>query len=128
MEDYEDYNDKIEDEFKNYERASVQVNVLLGQALAVIVAVALCTQWWHYALLVLICLVAAPLWGNMHANATNRWWDKKIAEVPCTCGQCGVPLTQTTLNPTVVDNTDATVFPPAPNRTWPFNMGERKPD
>lgn len=122
----EDYN-KLEEEFDRFERASVQVTVLAGQLVAVLAAVFLCSQWWHYAVLAIACFMFCPLWGNMQATAVTRWWEKNggnpnsIREVHAMLVRQGAsPEDAIEVIEDGLDDLDKNVPRPPVDESWPY--------
>lgn len=60
-------------EYDSYVRSLVAVVTLAAQIVAVALA-ALCTAWWHFIILALVCFMFTPLWSSIHVGVLERWW------------------------------------------------------
>ena len=129
----EQEHNNLHEEFDKFHRASVQVLILVAQLLAVLAAVFLCSVWWHYVILALVCLIACPMWGNAHASAQARWWKQHAEKEDAGgAGPGGMMIVQTVMvDPEAntdalisrFDNLEQSVPPPTRERNWPFNKG-----
>lgn len=70
-----DVND-LEHEYFSFQKTAVAVSALLSQIPTALVAVLLCSAWWHYVLLVLLSLALTPLWVGFFTAAMGGWWDR----------------------------------------------------
>ena len=128
MDDCEDLNDK----YDKFSRTSLQTCILLAQ-LIVVLAALLCSQWWHYALLALFCIAMLPFWGNMYADAQDRWWKQNEGEgglhvvSRILVSQGASPEEASDVIEEGLDEVEQMSPPQLPkDKNWPFNMGAGK--
>ena len=100
----------LETEYVSFQKTAVAGSVLLGQLGAVLVAVFLCSTWWHYVLLALLCFATLPAFVGFFSSAISGWWERHV----------GSAMPPEHIEETY-DALDATLpKDPGMPRSWPF--------